>query len=225
MSLIQEALKRKQDDPPLSGGGQTSGESHERPAHQDSVPRRAAPSPAGMILGVAALILILTLMIFLFWRQTFQQKGREVVAPGAELVERSAAVEPDVMKPPTPLPRVSTPVLEAAPTLPEAPVVEVSPPQEASPAPAPVVSQPAVIAEPVKPSPPAVEEVSWPTLRVMGILTNPESDSDSVIVNEQIRDQGEKIEGVTILRVQAKGVLFRFKGETQFVKVGRSYPE
>ena len=59
----------------------------------------------------------------------------------------------------------------------------------------------------------------------MGVLTNPESETDSVIVNGKVRDQGETIDGATILRVESKGVMFRFQEETQFVKVGRTYPD
>lgn len=75
------------------------------------------------------------------------------------------------------------------------------------------------------PNPSVSASPKWPQMKVMGVLTNPDADFDSVILNGRLRDPGEKVEGVAILQVRAKGALLSFAGETQFVQVGRSYPE
>jgi hypothetical protein len=199
MSLIQEALKRKQDGPPPSGGDLTSkdltkGQVITRGASsQDALPLVA------ILIGGASLVLILILMTFLFW-------------PDSDSPEMIAGVQAPAEIGPV----VGVPLKTGLQASPPPPVrdLQSAPSLVSTPPPAPV-PQP----------PPVVKKSSWPTLKVMGVLTNPESDSDSVIINGQIRDPGERIAGVHILRVETKGVLFRFNGETQFVKVGRSYPD
>lgn len=224
MSLIQEALKRKQDGPPPSGGNLTS----KRLTHdQVKTDRKNRPDTLPLVaimIGGVSLVLILILMLLLFWRNSDPQGMAGMVQAPAEVAPAaSVSLKTGLQEPAVPASAVpgSTPL----------PVPSVQP----SPVPAPVAPAPAVRPTPVRalvpaPTPPrasvpVVQKPSWPTLKVMGVLTNPESDSDSVIINGQIRDPGEQIDGVTILRIETKGVLFRFNGETKFVKVGRSYPE
>ena len=222
MSLIQEALKRKQDGPQPGGGvpPETLGDRKEpaRPAASNN----ALPLTA-IIIGCGLLALVLFLMLLVFSGNS-KSSTSSVVRQTVPPQETTALAE--VVPAETVL--AQTPVAPApAPVVPEPIPVEKPAPAVAPPVavlqPAPAVVQ---VAPTVQPPPPAAKDpAAWPLMRVMGVLTNPESNSDSVIVNGQIRDPGEMVNGVKILRVETKGVWFKFNNETQFVKVGRSYPE
>lgn len=175
MSLIQEALKRKQDGSSPPEGNLTSKEMTRGPLKKRKE-RSSDYFPVTVILvGGMGLVFLVILAVLLFWRLP-----QSVESGTAGQASRDAAIPAATLRPvPSFVPR----------------------------------------AEPV------VKKVAWPRLTVMGVLTNPESETDSVIVNGKVRDQGETIDGATILRVESKGVMFRFQEETQFVKVGRTYPD
>jgi hypothetical protein len=62
----------------------------------------------------------------------------------------------------------------------------------------------------------------WPEVKVMGVFARPAPEPSTAIINGDIEEVGTSIEGVEIVQVRSTGVLFRYRGEDKFVRVGRS---
>lgn len=216
MSLIQEALKRKQEDAEASANKHPSLNYKGRGGASQQINLTFL----GVILGAGFFCVVVLLLVLLF--RSGSSPVETVVVTAAPQTGRIRMPAAPAVTPPV-QPIVVTPEVLVVPSEPVKPVEPLPVvPVIIQPAPEPV--QVVVAPKPVpKPAPPL--KPVWPTMRVMGVLTNPDADFDSAIVNGRIRDPGEVVDGVKIISVDNKGALLGYMGETQFVKVGRSYPE
>jgi hypothetical protein len=250
MSLIQEALKRKDDEnlgippkaipliPPVAH--ETAVRQSEIPAKQSVPPVKEKTSPAWPVL-VISLLVITTLALgaigILLWSIT--RSGQQKVVNAAIESPASPAV-------------VSEPIVASAPepvrVAPAAVPKPVEPVTEAAPATAAVPQAPASVAPMVfsistgivkegttekKPAPAEVSVVpvsrpvslqsSWPTLKVVGVMApRSTAQSGAAIIDGNLVECGDEIRGVKVQGVDKSGVWFEFKSQTQFVRVGQT---
>lgn len=126
--------------------------------------------------------------------------------------------EPDL---PSVQPPKSTPVADSAPALQPKMVLEeraVSKPSaepvQTTPTSAKIASEPPV----VEPTPP----MEWPRLKLTGVLSGLGQGKNAAMINNQMIIEDSRIEGVTVLEVQADGVLLKYGNETRFLRMGAS---
>jgi len=245
MSLIQEALRRQQeefgDEGKPSSGAQPAPAAPEqqptptpaaKPAQQPLAPapasHRGMPAPATPPLATAApkrKVPVLTgaLGIMLFLLLLVGATVLLVALVQRQMTPKKAPPE-QVTQPP---PASVTPAGgggQPAQTQPQQP----APP--AQPAPGPAVSaqdQPS----PAPPSPrqpdsralrPSETKLQWPKLRLSGIMTKMGSKGSCAILNGRFIGLGESILGARLLEIQADTVFLQFKSEVLRLKVGES---
>ena len=92
-----------------------------------------------------------------------------------------------------------------------APPPRVAPPQ-----------QPTTVKKVVRKIVPAPQPASWPEIRVMGVFERPDPSKSTAIVDGELEEVGTRIEGAKIVEVKHNGVVFSFRGEEKFVRVGRT---
>ncbi len=202
MSLIQEALKRKQSEE----GGVPLPSSEQLLPPLPAAKYRMRPPVAVVTIRVACytvLFLGAGAGIFSLIR-SFQPPGpasHEAADGGAlpELPGEAAVtrVPPDLVES---LSEAETEVVEAAPTRKAAR----TPDRRRV-----VATAPAGAA-------------GWPQLRVMGVFARPDPLDSSAVIDGVLEEVGTHIEGVEIAEVRQTGVLFRYRGEEKFVRVGRT---
>ena len=205
MSLIQEALKRKQNE----GGKVPLPSAQVLPPVQGVAARRPSGSVVALrvfcyaILSVGALAGILSL--FLSFR----------TAPAPQVAQAA--------------PEVEQPVPEPAPPIARRPLELVDPLEgvrtDRQPRRVSVRERPSTsdrIMEKVIPKRWTGGPAAWPDIKVMGVFARPEPDPSTAIVNGEVEEAGATIEGARIVQVRQSGVLFSFRGEEKFVRVGRS---
>jgi len=269
MSLIQEALRRKDNDEPVNGGIPPKQIPPVLTIPQSQEKKKAKGSRAWLVLA-ASLVVVLVLVVaalglLLYSAKHFvapvQQGSRQeepvsVVEPGrggekgleaavstlpepkqemttAEQGTESAVIDPDE-RPPLQTPparrRVPFPASREAKS-------RSRPPSTVPPRAEPrsrlekagaatrtsetrkrrtvtngVKTEPVVATDPSK----------WPKLSLLGVMAQDDPRRGSAIVNNIVVEVGEEIEGARLLQVQRNGVLLRYNGETQFVRVGQS---
>lgn len=234
MSLIQEALKRQQQE---FGGGdaqETPSQAGSEPPVTETMPVMAQPSsstpavslppPASPALPSASLPpppprrsshslpkiggIVAAALVLLLVGGLISAKWIFKWTQAKNSVV--AAVQPAVPAPAT----------AEAVVIPEAPVVAGALPagqaevtQDASP--------PDQAAE-EKP-PPAKERpapVQWPAVKLSGVCASPNPGEGSARINNQIVFVGGEISGVTLVEIRGDGVMLKYKTETKFLKMG-----
>ena len=200
MSLIQEALKRKDDE---NAGIATKAIPMIPPAARElpvKQPEFSAELPAPSVKGktvrtwpvlVVSLLVIATLALttvglLLVSARSLAQRGRPAKA--------AAAVAPMAIS-------ISTGMVKEGTT-------------ERKWAPAEVSA--------VTVSPPVTLQSSWPRLKVVGVMARSAVQDVAAIVDGNLVECGDEIRGVKVHGVDKSGVWFVFKGQTQFVRVGQT---
>ena len=252
MSLIQEALKRKDDEnsgiPPKAVPIIPPPVAREVPVKQPEIPAKAPMPPLQEKESRAWPVLVISMMVItvlalaaiglLVW--SINRPGRQADAVNA-VVESPAlpvvAPEPVVAAAPEPVRAAPAPVFKPVEPVPEsAPVAEV-------PKPAPAAVEPAIFsistgvvkegAMEKKPAPaevsvvpvsrPVISQSSWPTLKVVGVMApRSAAQSAAAIIDGNLVESGDEIRGVRVRGVDKTGVWFEFKSQTQFVRVGQT---
>lgn len=209
-------------------------------------PGEPAPPPAGragrpgmLIAGILVLATVTVvaggLLVLFFGRKTGAEASRTateqiaVVQPAAPLQPAATAPEP---APPTTVPATKVqPVEPAVPAKPNtedkasvAAVAELSPTPAAN---APPERRAEVKAElpgggasaaKAAPAPVATPPLEWPRLRLSGILNS--MGAGAARINNRMVFVGEKIEGVTLVEIQADSVVLHYGNETKLLKMG-----
>ncbi len=247
MSLIQEALKRKQEEQLKTGKAAPLA------APPPAAPPPLAPPPAdpdpdsgtgAKLIGVfVILFLLLGLAAGLFYL-ALQKKGSvpsiATMLGGETSQEAQAAAKAE-----PPAPAVANAASEGiqsiqqrvhamkdAVTEHQKDVAEVESAQTQAPAPTKSVAStgPAEAADasggqgtsetPAPPRPPSAS--GWPRITVNGVLANPNQLKAAAIINQRLITVNESVEGALILDIQPSGVTFEFKGEQRFVGMGQT---
>jgi len=244
MSLIQEALKRQQEEfgdsagkdgaPPPPGNGKPDQNGADAPP-SPTPPPLPEPQAAGgnggsssktrifVTAGIIAAVLVLLVGL-----------GAAVVLMLSRQVKPASIHVPptrnaQVPKPkPLPKPEPAEPAEPAEPVVEEL-VVEDTPAQgEEEPEPEflqetepePFRATAYAEEEPVEKKQPPL---TWPAVRVSGLNYIAYDDQKScAILNGKVMGIGEEINGVSIEAVQADGVMLKFKYETRFLQIGSS---
>jgi hypothetical protein len=203
MSLIQEALRRKDDEnvglppkiipfiapdtrkiPVVQAGGA------EKPPVRPAKTNRTGPVLMISLLVIACSIAAVGLL--LYSARSLVQRGQEAKATHAAEVHVKVA--------PMASP-VSTGIVKEG-TMEKKPVpVEIR-------------------AMPV--SPPVALQSSWPKLKVVGVMARTDVQDVAAIIDGNLAECGDEIRGVKVQKVDRSGVWFVFKGQTQFVRVGQT---
>jgi hypothetical protein len=71
-------------------------------------------------------------------------------------------------------------------------------------------------------SPPVPLRLSWPRLKVVGVMSRAGVQDVTAIVDGNLAECGDEIRGVKVHGVDKSGVWFVFKNQTQFVRVGQT---
>ncbi len=238
MSLIQEALKRQQEEadkssvgiPPATeewqSPGPGEGQSVPPPLPQPPAapPRSAAAPETGKrawpaLLGVVALLVALVggavWMLYFVYEQFV---GGE---PEAMPVEITTVDPTDVEPPPDSATPPDDPGDEAVEPEPGAqpdsaaePDTAATPPESGTDEPAP--DGPQGDEPPDAPLP----DIPWPALRVEGVVGT--GAKGAAMLNGQIIRVGERIQGVTVQSVGKQGVVLEYKGRTRTIRAGGS---
>ncbi|MFH0879321.1 MAG: hypothetical protein V2A34_06375 [Lentisphaerota bacterium] len=236
MSLIQEALKRQQEEigristesaerglvppksapPPVPSSPQPLMEtlSHE------AAPSYQAPKKSAKVLGVLAASVVLILLLlgaagyfFMVAAKTYQA-GR--LPPPGEQTPVVQSGEEDVSKtivPSTPVPFAPTGKTKPTPV----------PAQKATPLPKPVrTAAPA----PVKPAPvqpaAAPQKPVWPSMTLMGVVVKSEPQLSTAVINSSLYGINDSIEGVRIVDIRHDGVILQYGSEKRMLQLGSS---
>jgi hypothetical protein len=246
MSLIQEALKRKREE---EGGVLVPMSDKVVPpsAHpMASRPHKEGPSTPIMILRMACYLVVVAGALAGLWllfqnlKASHTETASAVAAP--QMVIEEVIVEETVIPvtepvagvpppqngggtPPshnTPAPEPVAPVVQQVARVqqPVAPSVQTgagaSPPRSAP------DTQPTTVKKVIRKFVPAPTPGSWPEIRVMGVFERPDPSKSTAIVDGELEEVGTKIEGAKIIEVKHNGVVFSYRGEEKFVRVGRT---
>lgn len=65
-------------------------------------------------------------------------------------------------------------------------------------------------------------DITWPLLNVTGVLARPDATHSSAVINSSLVDIGTRVEGVMLVEVKQTGVVFNYLGEEKFVRVGQT---
>lgn len=259
MSLIQEALKRKDDEnsglPPKAipvipaAAAKAALKQSEIPMNPSVPPIREKTSRAWPVLVISLLVIIVLALaavgLLLYSARSFAQGGPQAANAAIENQAPPSAVS-------EPVPPQVEPVMAAAPEpvrAAPAPVLKsVAPVTEATPAAGPVVQAPAAVTPMVfsistgvvkegttekKPEPaevsvvpvsrPVMSQSSWPTLKVVGVMTpRSATQAGAAIIDGNLVECGDEVRGVKVQGMDKSGVWFEFKSQTQFVRVGQA---
>jgi hypothetical protein len=194
MSLIQDALKRKSEEPGESRPPEIPGEpSLDQPAEE--IPPRPLFSILSIVLISVLLIILSGLGIYLIIPK--HQASVQQPAP-------VAAIEPTpVIAPPEPV------------AVPSAPAPVIAPPVESAKV-EPAKAEP--VAEPVKNDEPApAAQIVWPELKLTGIA---QSDNQSIaILNGKMLVTGRKLGEVLVKEVHETDVIVEYLGERRVLYI------
>lgn len=255
MSLIQEALKRQQEDADKdSVGAPPSGEEAGANETRDEMPpplpravpeadrgKRAWPTLIGVVLMLMLLIGGAVWMLYYAYLQ-FAGGGSEPVP--VEITTNSPeeggppapppAPEPEPEPEPEPPPKdpgseavepgpepepITEPVAETTPTT-ETGVDPAPVPPEPSPDKPPSEKPPSEKPKPEAPAPAPQPEVAWPALTVEGTVGT--GANGAAMINGQVIQVGERVQGVAVQSVGRSGVVLEYKGQTRTVRAGGS---
>jgi hypothetical protein len=200
MSLIQEALKRKDDE---NSGIATKAIPIITPTAMElpvKRPKFSTEPPASSVKGkivrtwpvlVISLLVIATLALttvglLLYSARSLAQRGRPAKA--------AAAAAPMVIS-------ISTGIAKEGTT-------------ERKPAPEEVSALPV--------SPPVMLQSSWPRLKVVGVMARTSVQDVAAIIDGNLVECGDEIRGVKGHGADKSGVWLIFKNQTQFVRVGQT---
>lgn len=237
MSIIQEALRRKEQDAVQSSGARPGA-----PAPAPS-PRQPPPLPAKRHRAAPWLLILLLLaclgaaghFAYYFLRLEWGRRGApalpfRAVNPPAETGEPAAAPparhapEPIVITrrepagaatdaaPPiiTPAPAaepVTAPPTPPAPRAASSPLARLLPERKPAPPPAPAQQAP---------------EVQWPELKLKGIMAAGGTQAATALINNELAAVGEEIKGVRVVQIRAEEVTLEWQGRRQRLRVGQS---
>jgi len=71
-----------------------------------------------------------------------------------------------------------------------------------------------------KAPPPVSQSVRWPVLKLTGILRGAGEAESTAFINGKMISAGQTIAGVTIVEIQADGVILKYGNEKRFLRVG-----
>jgi hypothetical protein len=212
MSLIQEALRRKQQEE--SGEPVAPSDVHAQPARPAWAPAEEKEHSRAAWIGVVRflcyLLIVLGAMAGLY---SFLHSMRTTPAPEPPPAPAEPAA---VIRPVVDAPGAGS----SEPVVPVAVVEPVSMAAAASPA-----VEPAPLSlPPVPPAPPAPDRTpgEWPRVRLTGVMMRPDPRSSAAMLNGEMVDVDSEIEGVRLVEVKSNGVLLRYQGQEQFVRVGKA---
>ena len=232
MSLIQEALKRKDEEnsgivtraipiiPPAAS---------ELPVKQpDFFSELSVPSVKGKTVRAWPVLMISLLVItilaltsvglLLYSARLLVQQGQQAEAAAATdslAISLSTGIVQDGIRERKPAPAEVSAAVAADPL-----AISISTgivqdgTTERKPAPA-EVSAVAVL-------PPVTWPSSWPRLKVVGVMARPSVQDVAAIIDGNLVECGDEIRGVKVHGVNKSGVWFVFKSQTQFVRVGQT---
>ena len=248
MSLIQEALKRKDDEnsgippkaiPVIPPVVQLAvAKQPEVPAKVSIPPVQEKTSRAWPVLLVSMLVittLVLVAVGLLLWSITRGGQQAKTVDVSIESPAQPVVVpEPVVAAVPEPVPASQPPVPEPAaesapaakadeqvPTAVEPMVFSISTGVVKEGATENKTAPAEVSVVPV--SRPMVSQSSWPTLKVVGVMApRSAAQAAAAIIDGNLVESGDEIRGVKVQSVDKTGVWFEYKGQKQFVRVGQT---
>lgn len=214
MSLIQEALRRKAKETgqlPIELTPEYPVEPAAPPPRRGRAKRRKVRATSGGLLVLGLLAAAGTVFFYL----RHPRAESRATAPGASRVKTATTQSVESMQREPPAQAIRP--LESMTEQPPEPTV---PPEQ----PAQLVSE--AMSASVEP-PPAIEPktVSWPSLRLQGVLTRGAARQRSAaFINAEMVEEGEQIEGVVLVEVGSAGVWLEFSGERKFLRVGQALP-
>ena len=237
MSLIEEALKKQRAETEAAHAGSDGAPPPPPllPPAQDNI-QATAPPPAARnsrrmlwALMVAAAIVLAIAGV---------KVGIPYAKPGLLRLQNAAATALPAR--PTAAPAVTRSATSAVPADVAAPATNapvpppVQPPPQTRTPPMAVTSTgappstvttaaaPHAVAVPAQPAPePAQKEpIVWPHLAVSGLMGGSQGGAGTAIINGQILNTGESIDGVKVVAVTKAGVTLLYAGETRVLKIG-----
>jgi general secretion pathway protein B len=251
MSLIQEALRRRDED---SGDGPMPPRIIPPPIPKPQAPSPKAQPPSMRFLAGAMAVLTVALLAaagsaYFFLQRPIQMAALTASAPsvtpppGSSEPAAITVAAPDKPAIP-PVIDLPAPALVAEPMVPTVapPPPKVEPDAQVEPVPAAPAPQaapappPAGGTEPVGlvvtlPVPSRWKEAfvknrtkapEWPRLRVVGVMARSDPLDSAAILDGDMVAVGDEARGVHVLDVRPNGALFSYQGQTQFVRVGQS---
>lgn len=244
MSLIQEALRRKDDQGEPSPAVPPRIQPLAHPV-TPTPPLPPAPAPqaskAWVVLAVSLVALVglvgVAAVLLMQSLRALPGRGEPKTRPVAEA---PAPAGPSVASLPAPArpaerPKPAAPAPAPLPS-PAAPPPPAAVPAAEKPAAAPTVFE--AVTEGPDSSATTVQVVvlpptdaselelaaglnSWPRLKVVGVMAKSDVRAGSAVMNNTVVQSGDAIQGIHLLQVHQAGVLLEYHGETQFVRVGQ----
>jgi hypothetical protein len=198
MSLIQEALRRKDDENlglPPKIIPMILPVAQKLPVKQPEFSEKPPPRPVKTnrtwpVLVISLLVIAFSLVavgLLLYSARSLVQRGQQAKTSYAAVASTVISISTGIVEEGT---------MEKKPVPAEARVVPVSPP---------VMPQP-----------------SWPKLKVVGVMARPAVQDVAAIIDGNLVECGDEIRGVKVQRVDKSGVWFVFNSQTQFVRVGQT---
>lgn len=237
MSLIQEALRRKDED-----DGRIEPEASKvvsGPPPRESLVKKEQPRGSKAIFAILVLILVLlgaalALLFKMFGRipetssnmATVENAVIPVTGPGSgrpaeesRLASTSIILEvpPHLNGTKKPAPAEPLEMVAAPPS----PVLTVDAALDEEEVVVTGVTEEAVVAEDDFEDDYVDDPARWPRLSLGGVISRGDPQSSAAILNGEIISVGEKIRGVMVVEVETGGVWLERFGERRFLRVGR----
>ncbi len=215
MSIIEEALRRKQEEGTEPGAPRTT-----PPPLPETGGGGRKPSLAGPMLLLFLLLLSAGAAVYFLWNKGMSGWSRFAV--GREPEPPAAAAEPGGTSGGTSavLQGLVDDLNRMAATPPEQ--IAEAVPDESGPAPEPAGPEPAVAlpgrAEPAGPAP------AWPDLLLKGVLASRGSNPPMVMIDDRILSVNDEYKGVRIAEIEGKAVVFQMGPHRRRLFVGESMP-
>ncbi len=251
MSLLQEALKRKEEDnsqsrpeagsaetmsPPVAGQQadalQNSGAAPDAPPQSMPVAEQTPAAPGhGMrksptLWIIVAVIAVSAMAITAGIAFRFSRVSPSAKAKAAQQAGPAKAAA--VAAPGTNLPAGQPLPVTAPGTKPESAGAAPAPAQNAEtnavrPQPAATAESKPATAKPAfsrSKAPAASQAARWPTLKLTGILRGTGKTESSAFINGKLVSAGQTIAEVTVVEIQADGIILKYGNESRFLRVG-----
>lgn len=242
MSIIQEALRRKEQDAAPSSGARPGAPAPAPGPHQPPpLPgKRHRAAPWLLILLLLACLGAAGYFAYYFLRLEWGRRGAPAL-PFLAVKPPAESRQPAAAEPARPLPQtVLTARREPAGTATGAAPRAVTPAPTANvptPAAAPVAAPPPAPRAPSSPlarllperkpaPPPAPAEQApaahWPELKLKGIMAAGGAQAATALINNEMAVVGEDIMGVRVIQIRADEVTLEWQGRRQRLRVGQS---
>ena len=63
---------------------------------------------------------------------------------------------------------------------------------------------------------------AWPALSLQAVMSFETQEKSAAMINSELLNVGESVAGVKLVEIRVNGVTMEYKGETRFMKIGRT---